>query len=135
MKAHPERTRLLKQDPAKLAEALQHQLGSDFMVEVTKTGMAIYVYRKEDLVASFRWVKGIGWQPFVIQPFVFCLDDVEHTAEEIRRSVLGKYETYKKWTAFLLSKSEKLWKAYQGAHAAHYFRMYRDPSQKAQETP
>ena len=124
MTDHPERTRLLKQDNAKLAEMLRGHLEPEFRVETGLTGAAVHVYKKKVLVASFRWVKDIGWQPFIVQPFVFCIDDAEHAADELERCVRGAEAIRKKWSVFLRAKSERTWKSYKGAHAAHYFRMY-----------
>jgi len=123
---HPERSRLGKVDGPKLVEVLRARLGPGFTVSTGKTaGSTIHVFKDKALVASFHW-NDSAWQMFVVQPNVFCIDDAEHATDELENCVRGAKETRKRWAIFLRSRSENTWKSYKGAHAAHYFRMYRN---------
>lgn len=125
MNNNPERDRFHKSDILKLADIVQQNLGPDFAVEARDKGAFISIFDKEKVfIASYQWVQGMGWQPSIMQPFTFCPDDVLHMVDELKRCIQGTAETKSRWEDFQTVKTNKAWQAYQGARAAHAFRMY-----------
>ena len=126
MSRNPERDRLHRSDILKLAGIVQQLLGSDFSVESRDKGTYIGIFDKNKaFVASYQWVQDVGWRASIAQPVTFCPDDVVHMVDELRQCLQGAIETGVRWEDFQNAKSDKTWGAYQGARAAHAFRMYR----------
>jgi len=76
-----------------------------------------------------NWMPDLGeWIPSVTQPPVFCWDDLTGLAEEVERCQEASKKITNAWNGYRVAKPGakgiETWEAYQGALAAHYFRMY-----------
>lgn len=128
-------SRIHKADILKLAEELQRQLGPTFSVETREGGSFIGIFdSNKTFVGSYQWVQGVGWRGSIMQPFTFCYDDIEHMTDELKRCLQGSTKAQEQWEKYLQDKSEASWQAYQGAIAAHGFRMYQGEGESPIET-
>jgi hypothetical protein len=82
-------------------------------------------------IGCLHWTKRVGWGLYVMQPPTYTQHDLQFALEELQRTSKARRAVVRAWGAFNKCRSEKNWRAYQGAIAAHYFRMF--PGMKPEE--
>ena len=116
-----DRLRLQKASCEEIAERVRDELG--FQAEC-RSG-TVYIWDDEsNHIATFSWRKGRGWCLMVRQPVTYTRHDLGHAIEEIRRCRAGMMAADEAWEKFKKGKTNKNWAEYQGALAAHFFRLY-----------
>ena len=114
-----DRLRLQRAACEEIAERLQDE---GFQAEC-RSG-TVYVWAGGDHIATLSWRKKQGWCLMVRQPVTYTRHDLGHVIEEIRRCQAGIVAVKKAWECFKRAKTNKRWAEYQGALAAHFFRLY-----------
>jgi len=115
-----DRLRLQKSEGAEIAaNMMEHGFKSEARTD------SVYVWDEhEQHIATFSWRKGKGWCLLVRQPTLFAQHDLKMAVEEIQRCEAGIEAADQAWEKFKKAKTNKNWAAYQGALAAHFFRLY-----------
>lgn len=116
-----DKLRLQKGDGEEIAESVTKELG--LKAEARKG--SVYVWDMDNShIATFSWRKGKGWCLLVRQPTTFTRHDLDTGLEEIKRCQAGIKAADEAFGKFKKAKTNKNWAAYQGALAAHFFRLY-----------
>lgn len=116
-----DRLRLQKGDGEEIAERVTKDLG--LKAEARKG--SVYVWDPDNQhLATFSWRTGKGWCLLVRQPTISTRHDLGTGLEEIQRCQAGNSAADEAFEKFKKVKTNKNWAAYQGALAAHFFRLY-----------
>lgn len=119
-----DRKGLNKKDGLKIKALIEESLGSGFTAETREGASFIGIFRNGIHIGSLHWIVNVGWQPSIVQPYVFCKDDMTHLIDEIHHCIKGMDETQNHWETWQADRSETNWQNYQGSRAAYSFRMY-----------
>lgn len=116
-----DRLRLQKAECEEIAQRVRDELG----LQAECRSGTVYVWDGEsNHVATFSWRKDRGWCLMVRQPVIYTRHDLSHAIEEIRRCRAGALAADEAWQRFKKVKTNQRWAEYQGALAAHFFRLY-----------
>ena len=75
-------------------------------------------------VAQLKWVPRKGWVLQTEHPILNMKEDVPLAVDEVQASIRAAQDADKAFQQFLVTRSDKAWKVYQGTLAAHYMRHY-----------
>jgi len=128
----PEPRTALDEEPGSKARLrLQRAACEEIAEQIEEAGFqaecrsgTVYVWSDSDHIATLSWRKKQGWCLMVRQPATYTRHDLGHAIEEMRRCQAGILAVNKAWERYKKSKTNKNWAEYQGALAAHFFRLY-----------